>query len=125
MIIPDWILPLSYIGGALIAIGLIGRITIGFVRAAGKLDALYNGIPVLNEIAMDFKKNGGSSLKDAVDRIDSASIQAVLVSTEAKTEVAKVALIVKDMAEQNTASNRLLHELKGKMSQPPTGTLPI
>lgn len=66
---------IGIIAGALVGIGLIWvkgilpmlKFVAATVRAA---DALEEAVPVLKEIAEEFKPNAGSTLKDTVERMD-------------------------------------------------------
>ncbi len=62
-------------GGALIAIGTIWRYVFvpakKFIQNINKtINDISNIYPTLEKIALDFKPNGGNSLRDVVDRVD-------------------------------------------------------
>lgn len=111
--IPNWLIWLGAVGAGLTALFLIWKVVISFVRAFSKIDSLVQVIDPVIAMASDFKTNGGSSLRDAVDRIDAAAITAVTVSAAAHDEVVRLGTLVKETADTTDANNKLLHELKG------------
>lgn len=68
-VVPSWLL---YMGGislsSMAVIGLIGCI----IRALRKVFTVEAALPTLLEIAAEFKENGGSSLRDCVNDIQTA-----------------------------------------------------
>jgi hypothetical protein len=63
-----------YIFGAIAAALAVGAAALAFLKQVWKflrnLEKAVDAFPVLIEIASEFKTNGGSSLRDAVNRIE-------------------------------------------------------
>lgn len=118
--VPDWMIYLGSIGAALIAVGVLWRVALAFIHAFNKIEALTKVIDPVIEMANDFKENGGSTLKDAVNRIDAAATTAVQVSARNQQEVTRLSKVVDDAAKTTADTNKLVHELKGHIASLPS-----
>lgn len=63
----DWWTGPPLIAGALISLGVIFKFLLKLARVVSRAESR---LPVLDEIARQFTKNGGSTLKGQLDRIE-------------------------------------------------------
>ena len=95
MNLPEWSQWLGAVAGSLIAVGVIwrkglrpaARLIREFVRAA---DNVTEHWPTLLTIAEEFKPNGGNSLRDVVDRLETRSHEHGVQVAEVAERVARV-----------------------------------
>lgn len=74
-------------------------------RKVGQLHRLVNAEPTLTQIAAQFRSNGGHTLKDTVDRIES-------LANEAKAAAAKAVLMTEQQNGVLDEQNKVLKEIK-------------
>jgi len=89
---------ISYVAVAMAALALIGRYALRasqMITGVAKLvkDAERNG-SVLAEIAEQFRSDSGSTLRDAINRIEHATKNAETTAVEAKTMAEKLERLV-------------------------------
>ena len=84
--VPTWLVTASYVTGAIVALGAI----IGFFwrKIVKPLARIEHAMPILLEIADEFKPNGGGSLRDTVNRIETASTTAAHKAEHVATALA-------------------------------------
>jgi biopolymer transport protein ExbB/TolQ len=118
--IPVWLIWIGAIGAAVTTAAIFARVALALARMASKVDQLTRVIDPVIEMAQDFKANGGSTLKDTVNRIDQRSLEAVgearqaaIIASDAKAQVNRAVEASERAVRLSEDNNRILYELRG------------
>lgn len=65
--------------GVTAALTIWRKVIIPFAKLVGAINRIADATPVLIDIAEEFRPNGGSSLRDTVDRIETGMVEAVKI----------------------------------------------
>jgi gas vesicle protein len=113
--LPNWLTWLTLIAGVFLAAGVVWKGLVFVFRILTKID---DTLPVIVAIADQFSSDSGSTLKDAVNRIEATANQAQAVAKTAEEAAVRTA----EMAEQTAKtvgdrSDALALELSARASE--------
>ncbi|MDE2105970.1 MAG: hypothetical protein KGL39_52595 [Patescibacteria group bacterium] len=89
--LPAWFAWVFYTSALLVSLFAILKAVRVFMKTVNKIDKLLDLAGPITEMGKEFKKNGGSSLRDTIDRIEKATAQAVSSSTATAEKTEAVA----------------------------------
>lgn len=98
----------SYVGGALILIAILWRILLVGAHVIVKIDKVVDLVDPIIAMAEEFKPNGGSSMRDKIDRIDKDHKSSI---AQLHAEILEVGVTVSGLAEQGAETKRIVKQM--------------
>lgn len=106
--VPDWVTAVICLAALITASTVVWKLISKFSRM---IYLIETNAPILLTIAEQFKKNGGKSLKDQIDRIEKASDDAVVIASDARTEAIAARATTLDLVTRLDENVKLVRSL--------------